>query len=67
VRTPNILSEQGFHRLLFYNREGDVALQVSQTLETNFACDVAILPKGIYIVAIEGKYGRIVYKKFLKM
>ncbi|MBL0053537.1 MAG: T9SS type A sorting domain-containing protein [Bacteroidetes bacterium] len=63
----NIQSEQGFARLLFYNSVGDVALQFSQTLETNFACDVAILPKGIYIVAIEDKYGRMVYKKFVKM
>ena len=63
----NIQSEQGFARLLFYNSVGDVALQFSQTLETNFAGDVAILPKGIYIVAIEDKYGRMVYKKFVKM
>lgn len=63
----NIQSEQGFARLLFYNSVGDVALQFSQTLETNFACDVAILPKGIYIVAIEDKYGRMVYKKFVKI
>jgi hypothetical protein len=62
-----IHSGQGFQSLLFYNSVGDVALQFSETLETNFACDVAILPKGIYIVAIEDKYGRMVYKKFVKM
>nr|MBK9650333.1 T9SS type A sorting domain-containing protein [Bacteroidota bacterium] len=63
----NIESEKGFHRLLFYNSVGVVTLKFSETLETNFACDVAILPKGIYIVAIEDKYRRMVYKKFVKM
>nr|MBK9651735.1 T9SS type A sorting domain-containing protein [Bacteroidota bacterium] len=63
----NIESAQGFQGLLFYNSVGDVALQFTETLETNFACEVAILPKGIYIVAIEDKTGRMVYKKFIKM
>ncbi|MBL0054268.1 MAG: T9SS type A sorting domain-containing protein [Bacteroidetes bacterium] len=63
----NIESAQGFQGLLFYNSVGDVALQFTETLETNFACEVAILPKGIYIVAIEDKYGRMVYKKFVKI